>query len=302
MHLVWGPLGLEPLRRFVRSYREHPAGTEHELVLLLNNVAESQRPELLAELEGLPHRLLVIPEPVQDLAAYAQAARRLEHERLCFVNSHSEILAPDWLAKFVRALDRTPTGLVGATGSWGSQRSHLLHDRGLPSPYRSVFPDRRWMQEQFLAIDRERFGEPTRLPRLRRQLNTWRATIEAVVGFDSFPAPHLRTTAFLVDRQLFVSLNPTGRPLRRKVHAFALESGRNSYTRQALALGLRVLVVDREGASYEPDQWDRSKTFWQADQEGLLVADNQTRRYESGDRERKLLLARFAWGARAIAS
>ncbi len=300
VHLVWGPLGPEPLRRFLRSYREHPAGIEHELLILFNNVTERQRPELLAELEGVPHRLVALAEPVQDLAAYARVAERLEHERLCFLNSHSEILAPNWLAKLQSALDEPRAGLVGATGSWGSQRSHLLHDRHLPSPYRSVFPDRHWMQEQFLAIDRERFGEPDRFPRARRQLNTWRATIEAVVGFDSFPAAHLRTTAFLVDRVLFASLNPRGRRPRRKVHAFALESGRHSYTRQVQDLGLRVLVVDLEGVCYEQEQWDSSHTFWQAEQEGLLVADNQTRRYESGDRDRKLLLARFAWGARAI--
>lgn len=300
VHLVWGPLGPEPLRRFLYSYRKYPAGFEHELVVLLNNVPERQRPELLAELEGVPHRLLALEEPVQDLAAYAQVAELLEHERLCFLNSHSEILAPDWLLKLQRALDEPRTGLVGATGSWASQRSHLLHDRHLPSPYRSVFPDRRWMQEQCLAIDRERFGEPAHLAGMRRWLNTWRATIEAVFGFDSFPAVHLRTNAFLVDRVLFMSLNPRRHRLRRKVHAFALESGRHSYTRQVRDLGLRVLVVDREGLLCEPKQWDKSHTFWQAEQERLLVADNQTRRYALGDRDRKLLLARFAWGADAI--
>ncbi len=299
MHLVWGPLGPEPLRRFTCSYRKYLAGSEHELIILLNNVPEHQRPGLLSELEGVPHRLLALAEPVQDLAAYAQAAERLDHERLCFLNSHSEILAPDWLSKLQRALDQPGTGLVGATGSWASQRSHLLHDRHLPSPYRSIFPDRRWMQEQCLAIDRERFGEPAHLVGLRRWLNTWRATIEAVLGFDSFPVAHLRTNAFLVDRALFISLNARRHGVRRKVHAFALESGRHSYTRQVQDLGLRVLVVNREGFSYEPEEWDSSHTFWQSEQEGLLISDNQTRRYASGNHDRKLLLARFAWGARA---
>jgi hypothetical protein len=300
VHLVWGPLGPEPLRRFICSYRKYQAGSEHELIILLNNVPEHQRPGLLSELDGMPHRLLVLAEPAQDLVAYADAAERLEHERLCFLNSHSEILAPHWLSKLQRALDEPSTGLVGATGSWASQRSHLLHDRHLPSHYRSIFPDRRWMQEQCLAIDRERFGEAAHLARLRRWLNTWRATIEAVLGFDSFPAAHLRTNAFLVDRRLFISLNSGRHRLRRKVHAFALESGRHSYTRQVRNLGLRVLVVDREGLLCEPEQWDKSHTFWQAEQERLLVADNQTRRYALGDHDRKLLLARFAWGADAI--
>jgi hypothetical protein len=299
VHLVWGPLGLEPLRRFMGSYRKYQAGSAHELIILFNNVSKRMRPGLLSELEGVPHRLLILADAVQDLTAYVQAAAQLEHERLCFLNSHSEILAPDWLLKLQRALDQPSTGLVGATGSWASQRSHLLHDRHLPSPYRSIFPDRRWMQEQCLAIDRERFGEPAHLARLRRWLNTWRATIETTLGFDSFPAVHLRTNAFLVDRVLFISLNPRRHRLRRKVHAFALESGRHSYTRQVQDLGLRVLVVNRKGVVYESDEWDRSHTFWQSEQEELLVADNQTRRYASGTYDRKLLLARFAWGARA---
>jgi hypothetical protein len=300
VHLVWGPLGSKPLRRFLCSYRKHPAGAEHELVILLNNVPERQRPELLAELEGVPHRVLALAESVQDLAAYAQAAEQLEHERLCFLNSYSEILAPNWLLKFQLALDKPGAGLVGATGSWASQRSHLLHDRHLPSPYRSVFPDRRWMQVQCRAIDNELVGEHARFVEVRRQLNTWRATAEAVFSFDSFPSAHLRTNAFLVDRVLFASLHPRNLRLSRKVHAFALESGRHSYTRRVQDRGLRVLVVDRMGTCFEPKQWDRSHTFWQAEQAGLLIADNQTRRYESGDRDRKSLLARFAWGSRAI--
>jgi hypothetical protein len=299
VHLVWGPLGVGPVREFVRSYRAYAAGAEHELVVLFNGVSDEQRAGLLAELSEIEHRVLSLPQPVQDLAAYAWAAGQLEHERLCFLNSHSEILATDWLAKLNDALNQPQAGLAGATGSWGSQRSHLLHDRRLPSPYRAVFPDRRWMQEQFLAIDRERFGDPTRFPRLRRYVNTWRATLEAVIAFDSFPSPHLRSNAFIVNRALFTELQPRRGRLSRKVHAFALESGRHSYTQQAQGRGLKVLVVDSEGVSYAPGEWYRSNTFWQGLQERLLVADNQTRRYASGDRDRRALLSRFAWGNKA---
>jgi hypothetical protein len=87
--------------------------------------------------------------------------------------------------------------------------------------------------------------------------------------------------------------------MSRKVHAFALESGRHSFTRQLQRRGLKVLVVDRAGVTYEPAKWDRSHTFWQARQERLLVADNQTKRYADADRDRRVLLSRFAWGERA---
>jgi len=41
---------------------------------------------------------------------------------------------------------------------------------------------------------------------------------------------------------------------------------------------------------------DRSRTLWQGDQEGLLVADNQTLHYTHGDFELRHLLSTLAWG------
>ena len=48
------------------------------------------------------------------------------------LNSHSEILSPDWLAELDRALDQPRSGLVGATGSWASTRSWVLHSYSYP--------------------------------------------------------------------------------------------------------------------------------------------------------------------------
>jgi hypothetical protein len=82
VHLVWGPLGTRSLREFLASYRRHPPGAEHELIVLLNNVPDPLPAEFQVALQGIEHRLLRTPEPVQDLAAYAHAAGCLEHERL----------------------------------------------------------------------------------------------------------------------------------------------------------------------------------------------------------------------------
>jgi hypothetical protein len=307
VHLVWGPFGAEPLRTFVRSYREHPAGAEHELVVLLNNVPARQRPELLAELEGVEYRVLDLPAPVQDLAAYAQATGRLEHERLCFLNSHSEVLAPGWLAKLEGALDQPRAGLVGATGSWASTRSWVLHSYGLPTPYRGHIPERRIAREQFLAIELEREGlavadapEPPRRTlreSLRAKLRTLPDLPVQLLGFERFPAYHLRTNAFAADRATLARVH-VGR-LATKMDAYRLENGRHSLTRQVQAMGLRTLVVARDGCCYTPEQWPLSRTLWQGDQEGLLVADNQTRSYAVGGLERRRLLSAFAWGPRA---
>jgi hypothetical protein len=331
VHLVWGPLGPAPLREFLASYRAHPAGVEHELVVLFNGVSDAQRPALMAELEGIDNRLLPEEPGVQDLLAYNRAAQQLEHQRVCFLNSHSRILAADWLAKLDRALDEPRAGLVGASGSWASVHSGVLHSLFLPTPYRGAMPSRAVARAEYQAIGLEQEanrGKPapvSRAPSMApvnsapsvastnpaRSASPLRALAGSVLGvlrtippmpqqllrFKGFPAPHLRTNAFMVDRARFAALQVGG--VGKKLDAYALESGRNSFTRQVQRQGLRVLVVDREGLCYEPDRWPLSRTLWQGDQERLLVADNQTRLYANGGIDRRRLLSAVAWGTQA---
>lgn len=334
VHLVWGPLGAGALREFLASYRRHRAGVEHELVVLFNNVPAPLRPELEAELEGIEHRLLTTARPVQDLAAYAYAAEHLEHRRLCFLNSYSAILAPDWLAMLDHALDQPRAGLVGATGSWASLHSAVLNAFLLPNPYRRVVPRRSVAREQMRAIELEldtarqpgatasqpggarasvgpgaSYGASAELdaaalaPELPRRalsgsvistLKSFRPMPEQLLRFAPFPAYHVRTNAFMLDRSTFAALHM--RSLARKMDAYLLESGRASFTSQVQRMGLRTLVVARDGAFYDHPQWPASRTFWQDDQQGLLVADNQTRSYANGDLDRRRLLSAFAWG------
>jgi hypothetical protein len=330
VHLVWGPLGPEPLRDFLRSYHAHDAGVPHELVVVFNGVprggagppaARAQsalraasgpeapgREAFLAELRDTPHRLVELARPVQDLAAYSQVAERLEHDRLCFLNSYSTILAAEWLAKLDHALNQPRVGLVGATGSWASLNSWVKYTLFLPTPYSGVLPGRRAAKELFLAIGAERDGavEPTggespSRPRAPSPLDRLRGVFPAVpeqlIRFGGFPAHHLRTNAFVLERATFTSLR-MGR-ITRKMDAYSLESGRNNITRQIQRRGLRALVVARDGGLYDREQWHRSRTLWLSDQEGLLVADNQTRLYANAPPERRRLLSALAWGRQA---
>ena len=317
VHLVWGPLGTGPLHEFLTSYRRHEAGVEHELIVLLNNLPDPLPAEFEAALDGIEHRLLRIPEPVQDLAAYAHAADRLEHERLCFLNSYSAILAPGWLGKLDHALDQPRTGLVGATGSWASLHSAVLNAFLLPNPYRRVVPRRSIAREQMREIELELDAArapagaattftPPELPRrtvsrsVMSTLRSFRPMPEQLLRFAPFPAYHVRTNAFMLDRSTFAALRM--RPLARKMDAYLLESGRASFTSQVRNMGLRTLVVARDGAFYDHPEWYQGETFWQGDQRGLLVADNQTRSYANGSYDRRRLLSAFAWGPESAPS
>ena len=255
VHLVWGPLGPGPLRDFAASYRAHPAGAEHELIVLLNGVEDRS---LLAELAGVEHRTIELERPMLDLAAYHEAARRLEHERLCFLNSYSVIRGEGWLGHLARALDQPGVGMAGATGSWESQAEWR---RGAP---------RYWLYQ---------------LAGLR----------EARRDYPRFPNPHLRTTGFLIDRELLLGLGFDGAV--DKHAAYLIESGKDGIAARLERRGLKMLVVGRDGRSFEVPEWPRSGTFRLGDQENLLISDNQTGAYQGAWHRLRRRLTRASWGA-----
>jgi hypothetical protein len=78
--------------------------------------------------------------------------------------------------------------------------------------------------------------------------------------------------------------------------AYRFESGMLSLTRQVQALGLDVLVVDRDGRGYRPDEWASSDTFRQNGQKNLLIADNQTDSFAASNETEQEALCRRAWG------
>ncbi|MGH2865043.1 MAG: hypothetical protein ACRDJX_07305 [Solirubrobacteraceae bacterium] len=262
VHLVWAPLGAGSLRDFLRSYHLHPSGARHELVILLNGAglaeARGARDAVLAELGGTEHRLIELERPALDLAAYAEAARRLEYRQQCFLNSYSVIQVDGWLAQLVCALERPGVGIAGATGSWESQ-SEWKRGRAVHWPLQVM-----------------------RLPGARRD-------------FPRFPNPHIRTTGFLVDRSTLLQMGLEN--ARDKRAAYRLESGHAGVTRKLQERGLKALVVGRDGVGYETAHWANSGTYRSGGQENLLVADNRTRDWQRAGRRLKHRLCRDAWGS-----
>ncbi len=271
VHLVWAPLGPAPLREFLRSYQDHPPGVEHELVIVLNGAqprragdARSRhagralsRETLLVELGDTKHSLIVLDRPVPDLAAYGLAARELSQARLCFTNSYSVALADRWLSMLTRALDEPNVGLAGATASWETQ-AHWIRGKARYWPYQ-------------LARSRQ----------ARRD-------------YPHFPNPHIRTTSFMLARELVLALKLD--EVSDKRDAYLLESGRRSITRQVQDRAMRAVVVGRDGRVYGIKNWAISRTYRSGGQDNLLVADNRTRDWQLASPRLKRRLSRDAWG------
>jgi hypothetical protein len=304
VHLVRAANGEEPFRAFVQALRNHPPGTDFDLVLAMKGFhgRGDARPYLDFAADLSPEALF-FPDEGLDLGVYFGAAAALRRDRYCFLNSYSEPLVAGWLEKLDAALGEPGVGLAGATGSWASTRSWTAHVLRLPSAYRGVLPEPRLAMEQFMAMELDRMGmEPAAAQ--RSALATTRARIETLaeiprqtLPYERFPAYHIRTNAFMVTHATLAELHL--RPVREKHEAYLLENGRSSITRQVQRKGLRTLVVDRKGDVYDREQWPASRTFWQGDQEGLLVRDNQTRCYADADADRRRLLSGFAWGREA---
>ncbi|MFO0959087.1 MAG: hypothetical protein U0800_16945 [Isosphaeraceae bacterium] len=285
-HLVWAPLGLGPFEAFLDSYRAHPAGSPHRLCILYNGFGPgADLGEYRSRLDGVEHEHLVVPEPVQDIAAYLFAARSTDGESLCFLNSYSRVTRDGWLECLSGHLALPRVGAVGATGSFESHSSVML--RYFPRPRVLSLPFLRSVYR--LARGRGRLAEHPELG----WIPSWRE-------YPLFPNPHLRTNGFMIRRADMLRLKVG--PLATKQDAYRFESGRRSMTRQLLARGLRPLVVGRDGLAYPIKDWPASRTFRSEDASNLLVTDNQTREYAEFDPETRRIKAQDAWGNRAPAT
>jgi hypothetical protein len=251
--------------------------------------------------DGLGAHALHVTDEGFDLGAYRTAAERLLADRYCFLNSFSRLLVPGWLGHLHAGLTEPGVGLAGATGSWGSIRSYAQFQIGLGGHYANVMNDRRKTAAALEAIVKQP-GQtpPDGAPKTIPVLTFARALIEQFRWFGPFPAAHIRTNGFMIAHELFCQLSMPS--MRRKNDAYRLESGRGNMTAQIESRDLRARVVGRNGIAYDTVDWCDSRTFWQGNQDHLLLADKQTAYYETGTAHQGDLLAKYAWGERANAT
>jgi hypothetical protein len=229
VYLAYLPYGTELVERFAASYREHPAGVAHKLLVALKG--KGPRPSMEAE-------AVVVPNDCLDLGTYLWVARNIPTRRYLFLNTSSILLADDWLEKLDSHL-RAGVGIVGATGSHGG------------------------------SVD---------------QKKPW-------------PNPHMRTTAFLIERDLMLDLD-WHEPILTKDDAYAAENGPRSITTQILERGLEAVVVGRDGEGFPVARWPESDTFWCGGQVNLMIADNGTLSYPALNwrvQRRKSISAWHTW-------
>lgn len=274
VHLVYVPFGVDLFKRFLDSYVKHPSGIEHELIIMFNGFdKEDELKQFLEIIDSLNLDYeVVLSKEKYDVSSYFFAAKNLNSEYLLFLNSYSMILADNWLHFFYSAMQKENVGVVGASGAgW---RSDLKNFWEYNNSFGSVLKE----IKSFIFIG---------------------------LHFGKFVCPHVRTNSFFVRRDNFLllkynniltagSFKDSSADSKNKTLYF--EHGNRNMTYQFIKMGLKTLVVDRYGNSYEPEDWMSSKTFWISNQENLLVHDNRTLMYENGDEKLRKELSYAAWG------
>lgn len=307
--------GEMPVRTFLASYGAHPAGIDHDLHVIFKGFPD--RNSLAAArvlFAGLSINPIELNDSGFDIGSYFAAAKVVTNRRLIFFNTFTELLADDWLLKFDKALSLPEVGLVGATGSWQSHRS--LYEADIKRSielllYRIKHPLEYFKDSRIEAKNvkvREKAQGRDVAPEIqgtqeRRKIFQACRTLYNLLRIDRhiryrydytrYPNPHIRTNAFMIERDRFLALEALS--FRTKFGAYRFESGRRSLTRQIMEQNLKPIVVDQRGKIYNISEWKSSSTFWIDEQTNLIAADNQTRNYEKGSPELRARLEDNAW-------
>jgi hypothetical protein len=189
VHLCWMPYGLEPAQRFLDSYRAHPAGTPHRLLVVFAG-PETDRAPWHDAFAAVDHERLDVGLGI-DLDHYRTAVDHFDAASYCFVNTVSLILADDWLGRIARELAEPGVGMVGTTGSYESPNAVR------PGPLRRLRPGH----------------EPFPNPHLRT--NGFALRRETILGLD-WPTG--------LDKLGAVALEGGSASLTRQVQAMGLEA------------------------------------------------------------------------------
>jgi len=121
IYLARNAEGIAPLEKFVSSYMRNPAGIEHALAVVYKGFKRHDELNAAKSVFGsLPHIGVEISDEGFDVNAYLEAARRLDHDYVCCMNTFTEIACAGWLSMLYQHAASPRVGIAGAMGSYES--------------------------------------------------------------------------------------------------------------------------------------------------------------------------------------
>lgn len=121
---------------FLDSYRRYSAGIPHNFYLILKGYKNKYEEETVIRMFSDCNPVVInTSDDKFDLGAYGDAILKVKEDFACFLNSNSEIIARNWLAKLIINLDDPLVGMVGATASYESLKFVNPEFPAFPNPH-----------------------------------------------------------------------------------------------------------------------------------------------------------------------
>jgi len=104
--------------RFIASYLRHPAGIDHQLYVILKELAEPADWHWTKD-QFAPLQPVIIDDPSSSVGngAFLKACKYVDEPAVCMLASSAEIMHDNWLVKLYDVLNLPNVGLVGCCGS-----------------------------------------------------------------------------------------------------------------------------------------------------------------------------------------
>ena len=250
---------INSLQDFKKNYLKFDSGINHELIICFKLLTSQQIQDTIGELNGINFKTYIDPNDINDFdfGTYKRIAKLNKDKQIFFLNSHSYPICDNWLLKLIN--NSGNDSLIGTSASCES----LLDSFSLKKKYKI-------------------FSYLFKKNALKKK-------------FSSFPSPHIRTSSFLINANLFLDYLKD-MTITSKEDAWEIESGKKSLTNYFKRKNLNIYVVNSDGKKFEENNWKLSETYNYLNQSKSIISDKHTRKYDSLDIKEKLISQMKIWG------
>ena len=239
------------IKEFVKNYKKYPSGLKHKLILSFKLLDEKKIDNLEKYTKDIDYIKFIDPSKINDFdfGTYNRIALNHQLNQILFLNSHSYPICENWLLKLMKYSNEKT--LIATSAS----NESILDSIKLKKFYKiiSYLFKRRYFKKRF----------------------------------KSFPNPHIRTSSFLINGQIF-SKFMENRLIHKKEDAWEIESGFNSLTNFFKKNDYPILVINSDGEKFFEKDWKFSETYNFFNQSKSIISDKHTRKYLMlNDKEKK---------------
>ena len=113
--------------------------------------------------------------------------------------------------------------------------------------------------------------------------------------FNTFPNPHLRTSSFLINGQVFFDYVKNIK-IQSKEDTWEIESGKKGLTNYFKNKNYDIYVINSDGKKFTENEWIYSETYCYSKQSKSIISDKHTRKYLDLPEKEQILTQLKAWG------